>query len=252
MPQTVIKETLDLTEAELQPYLEPKKSVPLSAWLDPDRYPTMGRFNLEDAYEYLPKMYQALADAMEKDADWRKVISRVVSHNEGPDKHLEKWLRAAKIADERRQACFYGVPFAPGLLDARLGAPPKNTLWSFYAVPLLLTKRPVEKIAIADAYRRKLDYTEFYSFKYASMKLELEPPPVLVLYAAELENPEGKAFTLIEGALRTAKAEEADRTYVNAKIVAWDELRPYIHIQPIKGDYHYRLADFSETQGVYV
>ena len=63
MSKTILQETLDITETALKPYfLPPKKALALIEWLDPERYPSVGTFNLEDAYEFLPAIYQALAD----------------------------------------------------------------------------------------------------------------------------------------------------------------------------------------------
>ena len=253
MTKTILKETLHLQEQEIKRYFPTnKKSLTLLEWLDPNHYPSFGTFDLDDTYEFLPDFYQVLVKNMTKEPNWREVISEVVRHNEKADNHLEKWLRAAKFNQDERQESFYSVPFASGLLDEIQGLAPKNTLWSFYVIPLLLTKREIQKIAIQDIYWRKLDYSELYSYKYARMSSELNPPPSLVVKAEQLANPEHKPFTLIEGAFRTAKALEDKATYINCKLIDWSTLKAYIHIQPIGGNYSYQLPDFAESQKIYL
>ena len=242
MSKTILRESLYLTESELKQYLLPSpKAMPLLEWLDPERYPELSIFNLEDTYEFLPQMYKTLSDKMKKNACWRQVISQVVSQNEAVDQSLEKWLTAAKFTPEQRREGFYSVPFAPGLLDIKLEAAPQNTLWSCYVIPLLLTKQPTESIAIQDIYRRKLDYTELFSNKYNAMLTTLSPPPALIVRNAELENPDSKPFTLIEGAFRTARAEEDGLGHISCKIIPWRILKQHINIQPIHGGYQYQL-----------
>ena len=243
MVRTLLKQTLHLTDVLLKDqFAPPKKSLSLSAWLDPERYPDPGSFNMEDTREFLPDLYRPLVDNLGEGIDWRSIISRVVTHNEQADARLEKWVQEARFTDAKRREAFHSIPFIPGMPDAKLGKAPRGTLWSFYVIPLLLTKRRVESMAIRSIYRRSLDYTELYSPKYDKMVPDLNPPPVLIVNAQELPNPDGKPFTLIEGVFRTARAEERGQANIACKIISWSDLEPYVHIQPIQGSYQYALS----------
>jgi hypothetical protein len=244
MSEPRLKENFHLTEALLQQqFAPPKPSLPLTAWLDPERYADLGSIDLHEAYEFLPELYKPLVKSTSKDIDWRQIITQAVTYNETTDKNLERWLKLANLSTSMHKGAFYSIPFIPNVITTeKLGSPPQGTMWSFYILPLLLTKRHVEHIPIDNISRRELDYTELYSRKYEQMRPELSPPPAIIVNGNEFGNTDKKPFTLIEGAFRMVRAHEAGETSFPCKIISWQDIEPYINIQPIKGSYSYHLA----------
>ena len=236
--RTIIQETVQLDPTTLQQqFTSPEKARPLLHWLDPEHYPDLGDFDLADAAEFLPSTYRRILQQQGHNATPREIITQVITHNEAVDQRIEHWLSQAPA--DIGQGAFYHVPCDPDVIQTKQAPPPPGTLWSIYIVPLLLKKRATEWIPIDQIAHRKLDYTELYSAKYAQMRPSAEAPPALVVTHSELPNLQNCAFTLIEGAFRVTHAQEVGETTYRCKVIPWDELIHYIHLQPIQGGYHY-------------
>jgi hypothetical protein len=106
-------------------------------------------------------------------------------------------------------------------------------------MPLIFQKREITQIPIKEVERRKLDFMELYSKKYERMALNNNPAPGIIVHKHEMDNGHQKEFTLIEGHYRLAKADEAGWSTFPCKIFTWQEIVPFINVQPIKGFYWY-------------
>jgi hypothetical protein len=239
MLNSVIKETFYVTEALLkQESLKERKPMPLKTWLDPSRYPLVDNLNLEDVSEYLPAIYKPFI-GMTNDLPWRTVITQAVLHNEKVDIRMENWMAEYRMPVEIKGDEFYSVPLDQEIARLKLGQAPQQTLWNVYLMPLIFQKREITKIPIKDIERRKLDFRELFSKKYEKMPPNQNPPPGIIAHKREMDNGQQKEFTLIEGHYRLAKADEEGWSTFPCKIFTWQEIVPFINVQPIKGSYRY-------------
>jgi hypothetical protein len=237
MLNPVIKETFEVTEELLkQEPLKERKPIPLKTWLDPSRYPLVDNLNLEEVSEYLPALYKPFI-GMTYDIHWRKIITQAVQHNEEVDIRMENWMAEYRMPVEIKGDEFYNVPLDQEIARLKLGQAPQQTLWSVYVMPLIFQKKEITQIPIKDVERRKLDFMELYSKKYERMVLNNNPPPGIIVHKGDMN--QGQQFTLIEGHYRLAKADEVSWSTFPCKIFTWQEIVPFINVQPIKGFYWY-------------
>ena len=236
MLNSIIKETFDVTEELLkQELLKERKPMPLKTGLDSSRYPLVDHLNLEEVSEFMPTLYKPFI-GMTYDIHWRKVITQAVLHNEEVDIRMENWMAEYRMPVEIKGDEFYSVPLDQEIARLKLGQAPQQTLWSVYVMPLIFTTREITQIPLKDVERRKLDFMELYSKKYQKISLNNNPPPGIIV-KREMDN--GQQFTLIEGHYRFAKADEEGWSTFPCKIFTWQEIVPFINVQPIKGSYQY-------------
>ncbi len=254
MKQPVVTETFNLTKELLAAEFRPPRP-PLHVWMDPCGTlldPVPDNLLGTAAEDFLPKIHEPLKN-VEKGANWRRVLTKVVAANEDVDERLDAFLgeNAAFIAAStlipqggRELASHYvPLPFKEIALK-HFGAAPVNTWWCFYTLPLLLAwlRNPdaVEQVPVGDLTSRGLDSFELHSVHYERMPPSPDMPPIFVTGAGIEKKP---LTVVVEGVFRLARAMDVEMETVPVFFLPWEEIQPWACLQPLRGHYRYALTE---------
>lgn len=215
---------------------EPQPS--LAQWLDPQTLPDLGAFDFTQAREFLPDLYRIVVDQLQTPPSPRAILTRIVAYNEAVDEAVDTWAREHGQLAQAGDAVHYQVPLLEPALTQTLGAAPQGCLWCLFSLPLLLGAYPVQNLPVERVQGRKLDYTEWYSARYADLPPPSTAPPVLVTPHPADET----AYLVLEGVYRLHHAREQGHQEIRAKLVGQAQWQAFHGLQSLRGKYRYELS----------